>query len=78
MAIQFPSGLSLAEEHLDDFQQALNDVVATILNQQPPQRIQDSDGVLQAAELTLTVAEQVSDAGPWGQQFPEPLFDGAF
>ena len=28
--------------------------------------------------MTLTVAEQVSDAGPWGQQFPEPIFDGAF
>ena len=72
------AGLSLAEEHLDDFQQALNDVVAATLNHQSPQRIQDSDGVLQAAELTLTVAEQVTDAGPWGQQFPEPLFDGAF
>ncbi|MDG1216394.1 MAG: single-stranded-DNA-specific exonuclease RecJ, partial [Luminiphilus sp.] len=72
------AGLSLAEEHLDDFQRALNDVVATTLNHQSPQRIQDSDGVLQATELTLTVAEQVTDAGPWGQQFPEPLFDGAF
>jgi len=72
------AGLSLAEEHLDDFQQALNDVVAATLNHQSPQRIQDSDGVLQATELTLTVAEQVTDAGPWGQQFPEPLFDGAF
>ncbi|MAC37828.1 MAG: single-stranded-DNA-specific exonuclease RecJ [Halieaceae bacterium] len=72
------AGLSLAEEQLDDFQQALNDVVATTLNHQSPQRVQDSDGVLQAAELTLTVAEQVSDAGPWGQQFPEPIFDGAF
>jgi single-stranded-DNA-specific exonuclease len=72
------AGLSLAEDRLEDFQQALNDAVATTLNHQPPQRVQDSDGTLHADDLTLTVAEQVTDAGPWGQQFPEPLFDGVF
>jgi len=72
------AGLSLAEARLDDFQQALNDAIAITLNHQPPERIQDSDGALKAEELTLTVAEQVTQAGPWGQQFPEPLFDGEF
>jgi single-stranded-DNA-specific exonuclease len=72
------AGLSLSEAHLDDFQQALNHAIAVTLNHQPPQRIQDSDGGLKAEELTLTVAEQVTQAGPWGQQFPEPLFDGEF
>jgi len=72
------AGLSLAEERLDAFTEALNEAVAAALNHQPPQRIQDSDGALQAGDLTLTVAEQVTQAGPWGQQFPEPLFDGAF
>lgn len=72
------AGLSLSEAHLDDFQQALNQAIAVTLNHQPPQRIQDSDGALKAEELTLAVAEQVTQAGPWGQQFPEPLFDGEF
>lgn len=72
------AGLSLAEERLDAFTEALNEAVAAALNHQPPQRIQDSDGALQAGDLTLTVAEQVTQAGPWGQQFPEPLFDGVF
>lgn len=72
------AGLSLPEERLDAFTEALNEAVAAGLNHQPPQRVQDSDGALQADDLTLTVAEQVTHAGPWGQQFPEPLFDGAF
>lgn len=72
------AGLSLPEERLDAFTQALNGAVAAALNHQPPQRVQDSDGALKADDLTLIVAEQVTHAGPWGQQFPEPLFDGAF
>ena len=37
-----------------------------------------SDGELTANELNLTLAEQLRAAGPWGQRFPEPLFDGVF
>ena len=72
------AGLSLAEDRLDDFQQALNEAVATALDHQPPQRVQDSDGSLRADDLTLAIFEAVTQAGPWGQQFPEPLFDGIF
>jgi single-stranded-DNA-specific exonuclease len=28
--------------------------------------------------LNLELAEQLRAAGPWGQRFPEPLFDGVF
>lgn len=37
-----------------------------------------SDGDLSPDEMNLTVAEQLRAAGPWGQRFPEPLFDGVF
>jgi single-stranded-DNA-specific exonuclease len=37
-----------------------------------------SDGELQAHEFTLEIAELLREAGPWGQAFPEPLFDGIF
>jgi single-stranded-DNA-specific exonuclease len=37
-----------------------------------------SDGELQPSELTLEIAEVIREAGPWGQAFPEPLFDGTF
>ncbi len=37
-----------------------------------------SDGSLQQEELTLDVARLLQQAGPWGQNFPEPMFDGCF
>ena len=37
-----------------------------------------SDGPLAAGELTVETAEALSDAGPWGQGWDEPLFDGHF
>ncbi len=37
-----------------------------------------TDGALDTAELTLDHARVLSDAAPWGQHFPAPLFDGVF
>jgi single-stranded-DNA-specific exonuclease len=37
-----------------------------------------SDGALSADELARGLAEQLRLAGPWGQGFPEPVFDGVF
>jgi single-stranded-DNA-specific exonuclease len=37
-----------------------------------------TDGELGADDLTLDLAEQLRYVGPWGQAFPEPLFDGEF
>ena len=37
-----------------------------------------SDGTLEPDDMTLSVAELLRDAAPWGQGFPEPCFDGRF
>ena len=37
-----------------------------------------TDGEIGAAHLTLLAADALRSAGPWGQGFPEPLFDGVF
>lgn len=37
-----------------------------------------SDGELDAETINLAFAEQLRDAGPFGQGFPEPCFDGMF
>ncbi len=37
-----------------------------------------SDGELSAADFSIDVAEQLRQCSPWGQQFPEPVFDGLF
>ena len=33
---------------------------------------------MHALSQRLQVAQMLRDAGPWGQMFPEPLFDGRF
>ena len=37
-----------------------------------------SDGELRSDELDRAHAEALRGAGPWGQGFPEPVFDGVF
>jgi single-stranded-DNA-specific exonuclease len=37
-----------------------------------------TDGELEAGEIGLELAVQLQAAGPWGQRFPEPVFDGRF
>jgi single-stranded-DNA-specific exonuclease len=37
-----------------------------------------TDGELAAADFSLELAQALRHAGPWGQGFPEPLFDGEF
>ena len=72
------AGLSLARDDLDRFKQAFNDAVADALGHTPPERTEDSDGALAPGDFGLLLAEQLASGGPWGQHFPEPLFDGQF
>ena len=37
-----------------------------------------TDGELQANEFSIETAEVIKSGGPWGQAFPEPVFDGEF
>ena len=72
------AGLSLAKDDLDRFKRALNDAVAEALGHIPPERTEESDGTLAPGDFGLLLAEQLASGGPWGQHFPEPLFDGQF
>ncbi|WP_330982800.1 MULTISPECIES: single-stranded-DNA-specific exonuclease RecJ [Enterobacterales] len=72
------AGLSLEEAKFDEFQQRFGDLVTEWLDPALLQGEIVSDGPLSAAEMTMDVAQMLRDAGPWGQMFPEPLFDGRF
>ncbi len=37
-----------------------------------------TDGELRDEDFSLALAEQLAEVAPWGREFPEPLFDGAF
>ena len=72
------AGLTLPREGLDRFRAAMTSLGAQRLR---PEHLAErilTDGELAAADLTLDVAALLRDAGPWGQGFPEPLFEGTF
>ncbi|RFR21141.1 single-stranded-DNA-specific exonuclease RecJ [Salmonella enterica] len=72
------AGLSLEEHEFEQFQQRFGELVTEWLDPALLQGEVISDGPLSAAEMSMEVAQLLRDAGPWGQMFPEPLFDGRF
>jgi single-stranded-DNA-specific exonuclease len=72
------AGMSLRLERYAEFQQALADRVAGIAGIQLGQNIIWSDGELGLDEFDIEVVHAICMAGPWGQDFPEPVFDGVF
>ncbi|HDQ0411540.1 TPA: single-stranded-DNA-specific exonuclease RecJ [Salmonella enterica] len=72
------AGLSLEEHKFEQFQQRFGELVTEWLDPALLQGEVISDGPLSAAEMSIEVAQLLRDAGPWGQMFPEPLFDGRF
>jgi single-stranded-DNA-specific exonuclease len=72
------AGLSLAVDDFAEFQAAFSSAVADELGHEVGAGQLLTDGELEAADYDLSVAEALRDAGPWGQGFPEPQFDGVF
>jgi single-stranded-DNA-specific exonuclease len=72
------AGLSLKPEDLEPFKVAFAQVVRRHLGGQGLDPVIESDGELGAADFSLDLAQQLEQGGPWGQAFPEPLFDGEF
>ncbi|MBN6063220.1 single-stranded-DNA-specific exonuclease RecJ [Aggregatibacter actinomycetemcomitans] len=72
------AGLSISENYFADFQRIFNETVSELLAQEQLQGSIWTDGELSVNELNLNTAERLKSAGPWGQAFPEPSFDGEF
>jgi single-stranded-DNA-specific exonuclease len=72
------AGLSLAAADFEAFREALERQVAMMLSAEQLQSELLSDGELAPADFGRALAEQLRLAGPWGQGFPEPVFDGVF
>ncbi len=71
------AGMTLQRDRLERFQQAFTDEVGRWLDP-AAQGIIETDGELAPEEMTLATALELRAAGPWGQAFPEPSFDGEF
>jgi single-stranded-DNA-specific exonuclease len=72
------AGLSLPESEYGRFCQAFDAEVRRQLDEEDLKGVVHSDGELTANDLSLEFAETLRNAGPWGQGFPEPSFDGEF
>jgi single-stranded-DNA-specific exonuclease len=72
------AGLSLEVEKFSLFREAFDGAMARLLPSEHVSGIVYSDGELAPDELSLDFALLLRHAGPWGQGFPEPQFDGVF
>ncbi len=72
------AGLTLEADGLDAFQSGISEAVIQVLDGSELNAEILTDGELTAGELNLDFALSLEELGPWGQRFPEPLFDGLF
>jgi single-stranded-DNA-specific exonuclease len=72
------AGLSIKETDFKLFRDTLNIVLEEQVDESILTNVLLSDGQLSAEQFTLEQAQELREAGPWGQAFPAPLFDGEF
>jgi single-stranded-DNA-specific exonuclease len=72
------AGLTLPREAFAEFSKVFAEKVTAKMTPEILNNALLSDGELEIQELTLEVAEVLRESGPWGQSFPEPVFDGTF
>ena len=72
------AGLALPQENFEQFRDAFDAEVKRQVSDDDLQGKIWSDGELTDEEMNIDVAQALREAGPWGQSFPEPLFDGVF
>ena len=72
------AGMVLRRADLAAFARAFDVEVEGRMSPETLRDVVYTDGELGASDLGLEMAEALQRAGPWGQGFPEPLFDGEF
>ncbi|MEJ2692228.1 MAG: single-stranded-DNA-specific exonuclease RecJ [Candidatus Thiodiazotropha sp.] len=72
------AGLTLEATRFADFKVAYEAEVAASVEPSMLRGTLLTDGELADEELSLELAELLRNSGPWGQGFPEPLFEGEF
>ena len=72
------AGLTLRKCDYERFTAAFTAEVGALLNDDDLQARIATDGEIGVNEFNIETAQSLRDAGPWGQNFPEPNFDGVF
>lgn len=72
------AGLTIKKSDFQLFAEAFDRLAEEQLTADELEQELLTDGRLMPDQYSLEVAQLVRDAGPWGQHFPEPLFEGEF
>jgi single-stranded-DNA-specific exonuclease len=72
------AGLSMKTCDYPRFAMAFDAIARELIDAERLQAVLYTDGELPPGAASLTLARQLRHAGPWGQAFPEPLFDNVF
>jgi len=72
------AGLSLCAKDLQAFSERIHAYAESVLDESLLQNTVLTDGSLQEDEFSMQTARLIEQAGPWGQGFPEPIFEGRF
>ncbi|ETX10156.1 ssDNA exonuclease RecJ [Marinomonas ushuaiensis DSM 15871] len=72
------AGMTIRESHYEAFRLAFDAIITEWVTPELLEAKLLTDGPLAAEDFSLSFAEQVRLSGPWGQAFPEPVFDGIF
>jgi len=72
------AGLTIHKTNFEVFETRFNEEIQRIVKPEYLEQVIYSDGELSLHDINITVAELLKNAEPWGQEFPEPVFDGKF
>ncbi len=72
------AGVSIAKDDFALFARVFDEAVAASVTNEDLQGIIHSDGELPSHAINSDTVSLLQNAGPWGQGFPEPVFDGIF
>ena len=72
------AGLTIRRGRFDRFRAEFAAEADRVMPAQMRQAVVLTDGEIPESEFNLDLARAIRDAAPWGQGFPEPVFDGIF
>ena len=72
------AGMTIKELDFEAFKQAFDQELRRFVTAEDLNGSLHTDGELTPNEITFELANVIQEAGPWGQGFPEPQFDGEF
>ncbi len=72
------AGMSIKMHDYPVFALAFDEIVAKHLDNVDLEQKIYTDGQLSEKEITQEFSQHLKESGTWGQEFPEPVFDGVF